>query len=400
MNKTNDDPIYVTRPLLPPLAEFIPHLEEIWRGGWLSNGGPYHRQLEDELAAHLGVQHLCLFANATIALMTALKAVGVSGEVITTPYSFAATAHSLLWNGVQPVFADIRDDDFNLDVDAVEAAITPATSAILPVHCYGNPCDVQRLRQVAERHGLRLIYDAAHAFGNRVEGRSMLAFGDLSVISFHATKVFTTFEGGAIVCADARTKQRIDQWKNFGLADEVNVVVPGLNGKMNELQAAFGLVQLAHVDAAIERRLRIDRLYRTLLADVPGVRLPMALARESMNGSYFPIRIAPPYPLSRDALYDELKAARIFARRYFYPLLSDMPMYSALPSARAPLPHARAASEQVLCLPIHPCLGEAQVVEVARIVREAGCRPTAAGLAVHHSAASASAIGKKRVDAM
>jgi dTDP-4-amino-4,6-dideoxy-D-glucose transaminase len=399
MNKTNDSPIYVTRPLLPPLNEFIAHLENIWRSGWLTNGGQYHQLLEEKLAAYLGVEHLCLFANATIALMTALKVAGVSGEVITTPYSFAATAHSLLWNGVQPVFVDIRDDDFNIDVDAVEAAITPATSAILPVHCYGNPCDVRRLGRVAERHGLQLIYDAAHAFGNRVGGRSLLAFGDLSVISFHATKVFTTFEGGAIVCPDARTKQRIDQWKNFGLADEVSVVVPGLNGKMNELQAAFGLVQLGHVDAAIERRLQIDRLYRTLLEGVPGVRLPLALSRESMNGSYFAIRIAPPYPLSRDALYDKLKAARIFARRYFYPLLSDMPMYRTLPSARAPLPHARAASQEVLCLPIHACLTDAQVAEVVRIVREAGSDAATAGRATHHSAESASAMGKQRVAA-
>lgn len=399
MNKSNDSPIYVTRPLLPPLKEFIPYLEDIWRSGWLSNGGAFHQQLEQKLAAYLGVEHLCLFANATIALMTALKAAGVSGEVITTPYSFAATAHSLLWNNTQPVFVDIRDDDFNIDVDQVEAAITPATSAILPVHCYGNPCDVRRLQRIADKHRLHLIYDAAHAFGNRFDGRSLLKFGDLSIISFHATKVFTTFEGGAIVCPDARTKRRIDQLKNFGLADELSVVAAGLNGKMNELQAAFGLVQLKHVDAAIERRLRIDTAYRALLSDVPGVRLPMAFASESMNGSYFPIRIAPPYPLSRDALYEKLKAARVYARRYFYPLLSDMPMYSTLPSARGPLPNARAASEQVLCLPIHPCLGEAQVAEVARIVREAGCKAAPAGRATSHKAPSASAIGKKRVAA-
>jgi dTDP-4-amino-4,6-dideoxygalactose transaminase len=399
MNNTNHSSIYVTRPLLPPLKEFIPYLEDIWRSGWLSNGGPFHQQLEHKLADYLGVEHLCLFANATIALMTALKAAGVSGEVITTPYSFAATAHSLLWNNVQPVFVDIRDDDFNIDVDAVEAAITPATSAILPVHCYGHPCDVRRLQRLADKHRLRLIYDAAHAFGNRWDGRSLLAFGDLSVISFHATKVFTTFEGGAVVCADARTKQRIDRLKNFGLADEVNVVEPGLNGKMNELQAAFGLLQIGHVDAAIERRRQIDAAYRALLADVPGVRLPIAPARESTNGSYFPIRIAPPYPLSRDALYDALKAEHIYARRYFYPLLSDLPMYSMLPSARAGLPNARAASSEVLCLPIHPCLNDAQVAEVARIVREAGGAAPATGRATHHRPASANAIGKKRVAA-
>jgi dTDP-4-amino-4,6-dideoxygalactose transaminase len=399
MNKSRDNPIYVTRPLLPPLKDFIPYLEDIWSSGWLSNGGPYHRRLEEQLGAYLGVKHLCLFANATIALMTALKAAGVTGEVITTPYSFAATAHSLLWNNAEPVFVDIRDDDFNIDADAVEAAITPATTAILPVHCYGNPCDVQRLAHLADAHGLHLIYDAAHAFGNQLGGRSLLTFGDLSVISFHATKVFTTFEGGAIVCPDAQTKRRIDQWKNFGLSDEVNVVAPGLNGKMNELQAAFGLVQLDHVDAAIERRRQIDGMYRQLLSDVPGVRLPMACARESMNGSYFPIRVTPAYPLSRDALYEALKAARIYARRYFYPLLSDMPMYSGLPSAHAPLPNARAASQEVLCLPIHPTLSNAQVAEVVRTVRAPVGATKATCRATHHNAPSASAIGKKRVAA-
>ncbi len=266
MTLPESEPIYVTRPLMPPLSEFLPYLEQIWQSRWLTNAGPFHQQLEERLAAYLGVQHLALFANATIALVTALQALRITGEVITTPYSFVATAHSLLWNNITPVFVDIRPEDYNLDPDAIEAAITPRTTAIMPVHCYGNACDVERIQGIADRYGLRVIYDAAHAFGIRREGESLLKHGDLSVLSFHATKVFTTFEGGAIVCPDAKTKQRIDYLKNFGFADEVTVVAPGINGKMNEVQAAFGLLQLEHVGAAIERRIAIDRTYRELLA--------------------------------------------------------------------------------------------------------------------------------------
>lgn len=371
MTQPDREPIYVTRPLLPPLAEFMPYLEQIWQNQWLTNAGPFHQQLEHRLADYLGVQHLALFANATIALVTALQALRIGGEVITTPFSFVATAHSLLWNNIEPVFVDIRASDCNLDPDAIEAAITPRTTAIMPVHCYGNACDVARIQSIADRYGLRVIYDAAHAFNIRHQGESLLKHGDLSVLSFHATKVFTTFEGGAIVCPDAKTKQRIDYLKNFGFADEVTVVAPGINGKMNEVQAAFGLLQLDHVDTAIDRRVAIDRQYRGLLADVKGISLPLQMSREASNGSYFPIRVSAEYPIARDALYERLRAEGIFARRYFYPLISDMPMYRGLPSAQpARLPQARQAAAEVLCLPIYPSLRDEDVQRVASVVRE------------------------------
>jgi dTDP-4-amino-4,6-dideoxy-D-glucose transaminase len=364
------DPLFVTRPFMPPLQEFLPYLEQIWDSRWLTNAGPFHQELEQRLAEYLGVKHLALFANATIALVTALQALRVTGEVITTPFSFVATAHSLLWNNLEPVFVDIRADDYNLDPEAIEAAITPRTTAIMPVHCYGNACDVERIQEVADRYGLKVIYDAAHAFGIRRQGRSLLEHGDLSVLSFHATKVFTTFEGGAIVCPDAKTKQRIDYLKNFGFADEVTVVAPGINGKMNEVQAAFGLLQLRHVDQAIERRLDIDRVYRQALVGVRGIELPMERVREACNGSYFPIRVTPDYALSRDGLYERLREQGVFARRYFYPLISDMPMYRGLPSAQPGLlPTARRAASEVLCLPIYPDLREPEVERVFSIIR-------------------------------
>lgn len=362
-------PLYVTRPFMPPLQEFLPYLEQIWDSGWLTNAGPFHEQLEQRLAEYLGVKHLALFANATIALVTALQALRVTGEVITTPYSFVATAHSLLWNNLEPVFVDICGDDYNLDPDAIEAAITPRTTAIMPVHCYGNACNVKRIQEIADRYGLRVIYDAAHAFGIRHEGSSLLECGDFSVLSFHATKVFTTFEGGAIVCPDAKTKQRIDYLKNFGFADEVTVVAPGINGKMNEVQAAFGLLQLKHVDSAIERRIEIDRAYRQALAGVSGIELPADRLREACNGSYFPIRVTPAFRLSRDGLYARLREHGIYARRYFYPLISDMPMYRGLASARPErLPVARNAAASVLCLPIYPDLDAEDVLRVCHTI--------------------------------
>lgn len=355
-------PIYVTEPFLPPLEDFVPYLQEIWQSKILTNGGQMHQRLEAALARHLEVPYVALFNNGTNALITALQALDLSGEVITTPYSFVATAHSLLWNRLVPVFVDIDPATFNLDPDRMEAAITPQTAAILPVHCYGAACDVERLGDIGRRHGLPVVYDAAHAFDVRFNGRSLLQHGDLSVLSFHATKVFNTFEGGAIVCHDSALKQRIDRLKNFGIVDESTIDAVGLNGKMNEVQSAFGLLQLEHVRSAIAARREIAGLYRQLLAGVRGVTVPPADPAVESNASYFPVLIEPEFPEERDALYLRLRERGIHARRYFFPLLSDLPMYSGLPSA-APgnLPNARRAAQRVLCLPIYPGLSQAQV---------------------------------------
>lgn len=366
-------PTYVTRPLLPPLQEFLPYLEEIWQSGWLTNAGPFHQKLEAALADYLGVRHLCLFANGTIALVTALQCLRITGQVITTPYSFVATSHALLWNGIEPVFVDIDAGTCNLDPKRIEAAITPRTTAILPVHCYGNPCDVERIQGIADTYGLKVIYDAAHAFGVSYKGTSVLNFGDLSVLSFHATKAFNTFEGGAIVCPDAKTKQRVDYLKNFGFADEVTVVAPGINGKMNEIQAAFGLLQLRHVDASILKRREIDRRYRASLAEVDGIRCMPVPADARPNYSYFPILVERGYPMSRDELYEAMRQAGVFPRRYFFPLIADFPMYRGLPSA-APnlLPTARSIAASILCLPIYPTLPLDEVDRIVDLIRDAG----------------------------
>lgn len=363
-------PIPVTQPFMPPLDEFLPYLERIWESKWLTNAGEFHQQFEHDLARHLGVEHLSLFANGTIALIVALQALRITGEVITTPYSFVATAHSLLWNNIRPVFADIDPVSFNLDPEQIEPAITGHTTAIMPVHCYGNPCDVDRIQNVADRYGLRVIYDAAHAFGVNHRGRSLLAHGDLSVLSFHATKVFNTFEGGAIVCRDAKTKQRIDHLKNFGFVDEVTVAAAGINGKMNEVQAAFGLLQLRHVDSLITGRGAIDARYRERLANTPGISLPQPDPEATRNHAYFPILVGPGYPLDRDALYDRFREHGILARRYFYPLISQFPMYRGLASAqRDNLPVASRLAEQVLCLPIYPDLPMAEVDRIAGLIK-------------------------------
>lgn len=368
----NKKPIFVTQPFLPPLAEFMPYLEKIWDAKMVTNGGAFHQQLEAELASYLGVKHLALFTNGTLGLLTALQALRITGEVITTPYSFAATAHSVLWNGLKPVFADIDPETCNLDPDCIEAAITPQTTAIMPVHCYGRPCDVERIERIADTYGLRVIYDAAHAFGVRYKGESLLNWGDLSVLSFHATKVYSTIEGGAIICPDAKTKQRIDYLKNFGIADEVTVMAAGINGKMNEVQAAFGLMQLKHVDACIARRGDIARLYTEQLAQLPGIGVPEPAPHTVPNFSYFPIFIGPEFPLSRDEVYLHLRQHGIHARRYFYPLLSDMPMYRGQPSAaRERLPQAHRIAEQVLCLPIYPVLSDEDVRRIAGLIRAA-----------------------------
>jgi dTDP-4-amino-4,6-dideoxygalactose transaminase len=358
-----DRPTFLTRPYLPPLEDFLPYLAEIWDSRLLTNGGPFHQQFEEKLRSYLGVGHVSLFANGTLALMTALQALRITGEVITTPYTFAATTHALLWNGIKPVFVDIRRDTCNLDEELVEAAITPRTTAILPVHCYGQPCAGGRLQQIADTYGLKLIFDAAHAFGVTVDGTSLLAQGDLAVLSFHATKVFNTFEGGAIVCHDPKLKQRIDYLKNFGFADEVTVVAPGINGKMNEFQAALGLLQLEHVDQAIAARLALDQRYRQGLSGVAGVEcLPLADGVRR-NAGYFPVLIGADHPLSRDQLYDRLRQQQIHVRRYFFPLISDLPMYRAIASAApANLPVATTIARQILCLPIYPDL-DVQIVD-------------------------------------
>ncbi|RPH42567.1 MAG: DegT/DnrJ/EryC1/StrS family aminotransferase [Burkholderiales bacterium] len=357
--------VYVTKPWLPPLEAFIPYLEQIWDNRVLTNSGPFHQRFEQALAEHLGVEHLSLFSNGTLALVTALQALRISGEVITTPYSFVATAHSLLWNGIKPVFVDVDPVTLNLDPARIEAAITPQTTAIMPVHCYGRPCDVEAIQRIADIYNLRVIYDAAHAFGVRGTMGNPLDYGDMSALSFHATKVFNTFEGGAIVCRDAKAKTRIDHLKNFGFVDETTVVAPGINGKMNEFSSALGLLQLQHVDEAIRRRREIARAWLAGLADVRGIRCLQAGQLDSTNNGYFPVMVEPEYPIDRDALYQRLKDAGIHPRRYFYPLISEFPMYRGLPSA-APnnLPVATAAARRVLCLPIYPDL-EPSVIERA-----------------------------------
>jgi len=286
--------VYVTQPLLPPLEEFIPYLEKIWENKILTNAGPFHHELEQALCEYLGVKHICLFTNGTLALITALQALRITGEVITTPYSFVATAHSLVWNGIRPVFVDIDPVTFNLDTDKIEAAITPQTTAIMPVHCYGLPCDVGGIQRIADNYGLKIIYDAAHAFGVQHNGASVLNHGDLSVLSFHATKVFNTFEGGAIVCPDAKTKQRIDHLKNFGIVSETSVVAPGINGKMSEINAAFGLLQLKGIAQALQRRAMVDAYYRQKLLSVKGIACH-AQSVDTTNHAYFPILVKPDF---------------------------------------------------------------------------------------------------------
>ena len=364
-----DKPIYVTQPFLPPLEEFIPYLEKIWETKKLTNSGPFHEQLERALCDFLGVEFISLFTNGTIALVTALQALRITGEVITTPYSFVATAHSLLWNGIKPVFVDIQSDTLNLDPDRIEAAITPQTTAIMPVHCYGRPCDVNAIQGIADNYNLRVIYDAAHAFGVRYPTESVLKYGDLSVLSFHATKVFTTFEGGAIVCPDAKTKQRIDHLKNFGFVNEVTVVAPGINGKMSEVSAAMGLLQLKYVDAAISRRKEIDAIYREWLTSVHGIQCLPDAGEFLANYAYFPVLVDGNYPISRDELYQELKRNNIHPRRYFYPLISDFPMYRGLPSAqRENLPVAARIADQVLCLPISTALERSDLERILKVI--------------------------------
>lgn len=348
----------------------MPYLQKIWQNRILTNGGEFHQELEEALARYLGVKYVCLFANGTLALLTALQALRVTGEVITTPYSFVATSHTLLWNGLTPVFADIDPHTFNIDPERIEELITPQTTAIMPVHCYGIPCNVDKIQQLADIYGLKVIYDAAHAFGVRQNETSILNHGDLSVLSFHATKVFNTFEGGAIICHDSRTKQRIDYLKNFGFAGETRVVAPGINAKMNEMEAAFGLLQLQYIDSALQERAAISERYSEALKDIPGVTFFDPKDRFEWNHSYYPILIDDSFPLSRDALYEALKAEDVYCRRYFYPLISSFAMYNHLPSAASDkLPVASRLAEQILCLPIYPGLkieDQLRVIETLR----------------------------------
>jgi dTDP-4-amino-4,6-dideoxygalactose transaminase len=360
---------YVTQPHLPPLQEFIPYLEKIWSNKILTNGGPFHQQLEAELCQFLGVEHISLFTNATIALVTALQSLRITGEVITTPYSFVATAHSLLWNGIKPVFVDVDPNTLNLDPTKIEAAIAPQTTAIMPVHCYGHPCDVDAIQKIADNYNLKVIYDAAHAFGVKCHCGSVLNHGDLSVLSFHATKVFNTFEGGAIISPDEKTKIRIDQLKNFGHVGETNVVAPGINGKMSEINAAFGLLQLKHIDQALAKRKVIDAAYREQLRDIKGIRCLNDSGEAVANYAYFPILIKSDYPISRDDLNQRLKDIGIHPRRYFYPLITEFPMYRGLPSASPTnLQHASLASKQILCLPIYPDLPLEMIEKVSSFI--------------------------------
>lgn len=367
-----NQPVFVTQPYLPPLEEFIPYLQAIWDSKILTNGGAFHQQLEQTLCSHLGVEQVALFSNGTLGLITALQALRVTGDVITTPYSFVATSHALLWHGNRPVFVDVEPNTLNMDPARIEAAITPQTTAILAVHCYGNPCDVQAIQKIADNYNLRVIYDACHAFGVEDAGGSVLRHGDLSVLSFHATKVFNTFEGGAIVCPDAKTKQRIDHLKNFGFVDEVTVVAPGINGKMSEVNAAFGLLQLKHMGTVMQRRAEVDAIYRSQLSAVPGLHILPKGNQTVANHSYFPVMVTPEFKVSRDALYQHLKVNGVNARRYFYPLISDFPMYRGLPSAgRDNLPVAARAADQVLCLPIYPALTAEQQQRVIDLIKSA-----------------------------
>ena len=366
----SQDIITVTSPLLPPLEEFKPYLEDIWRRKWLTNNGYYHKELENALCEYLGVPYISLFTNGTLPLICALQALRITGEVITTPYSFVATTHALWWNGIKPVFVDIDRRTGNIDPEKIEAAITPKTTAIMPVHVYGQPCEMERIQEIANTYGLKVIYDAAHAFGVEKEGKSLLAAGDMSTLSFHATKVYNTVEGGALVCQDAQTKQRIDYLKNFGFANETTVVAPGINGKMDELRAAYGLLSLKHVDEAIARRKQVALRYRETLRQVRGITFFEDRPGVKHNYSYFPIFInEKEYGMSRDALYEKMKTAGVYGRRYFYPLISTFSTYRGLESARpSNLPNAHKMAEEVICLPMHHGLSEEDVDRVLRCI--------------------------------
>lgn len=362
--------ITVTSPLLPNLDEFNALLKEIWASKWITNNGSFHKQLEKELAAYLKVPYISLFTNGTLPLITALQALRITGEVITTPYSFVATTHSLWWNGIKPVFVDIDPATGNIDPDKIEAAITPKTTAIMPVHVYGKPCNTKRIKEIADTYGLKVIYDAAHAFGVEVNGESILNAGDMSTLSFHATKVYNTVEGGALVMHDAETKKRIDYLKNFGFANEVTVVGPGINSKMDEIRSAYGLLNLRQVDAAIEARHQVAIKYREALRGVEGITFFDDMPGVKHNYSYFPIFVdAEKYGMTRDELYFKMKEQNVLGRRYFYPLISEFSTYRGLESARPDnLPNAHKMANTVICLPMHHALTDDDVHRVINCI--------------------------------
>jgi len=369
---TRDNLITVTSPLLPDLEEFTRSLEQIWKNRWITNNGPFHQQLEQDLQDYLKVDYLSLFTNGTLPLITALQALQVEGEVITTPFSFVATTHSLWWNGIKPVFVDIDPYTCNLDPDKIEAAITPRTSAIMPVHVYGIPCDTERIQQIADRHGLKVIYDAAHAFGVEVNGKSLLKAGDLSTLSFHATKIYNTIEGGAMVMHDKKTKEHIDQLKNFGFIGETEVIAPGINSKMDEMRAAYGIINLKQVDKAIAMRRKIALLYREHLRDIPGISWIDDMPGVKHNYAYFPIFVdADEYGMTRDELYEKMKKQNVFGRRYFYPLISNLSIYNHLESADpANLPIANQKANTVICLPMYVGLTEQQIEKIVNQIKK------------------------------
>ena len=357
------DIITVTSPLLPNLDEFTDSLKEIWESKWITNNGQFHQKLEAALAEYLKVPYVSLFTNGTLPLLTALQALRITGEVITTPYSFVATTHALWWNGIKPVFVDIDPSTGNIDPQKIEAAITPRTTAILPVHVYGKPCDTEAIQAIADKYGLKVIYDAAHAFGVEVNGESLLNAGDMSTLSFHATKVFNTIEGGAMVMHDEKTKQRIDYLKNFGFANEVEVVGPGINSKMDEIRSAYGLLNLKQVDAAIAARQKVAVAYRDALRNVDGISFWDDMPGVRHNYSYFPIFVdAKKYGMTRDELYMKMKDQGVWGRRYFYPLISEFSTYRGLESSRPEnLPNAHMMADTVICLPMHHALREEEI---------------------------------------
>jgi len=364
--------ITVTSPLLPDLEEFHGLLKEIWASKWVTNMGRFHEQLERSLAEYLKVPYISLFTNGTLPLLTALQALRIKGEVITTPYSFVATTHAIWWNGCTPVFVDIEEDTCGMNSDKIEAAITPLTTAIMPVHCYGYPVKMKRIQEIADQYGLKVIYDAAHAFGVEVDGESVLNAGDMSTLSFHATKVYNTLEGGALIVHDEETKKHIDHLKNFGFTGETEVVAPGINSKMDEVRAAYGLLNLKQVDAAIEARRKVAQRYREALRGVPGIRFFDDMPGVRHNYSYFPIFVdAKEYGMTRDELYFKLQDAGVYGRRYFYPLISTFNTYRSLPSAApANLPVATKVANEVICLPMHHALNEEDVQKVIDTIKE------------------------------
>lgn len=364
--------ITVTSPLLPPLEDFIPKLKDIWDSKWITNNGHYHQLLENKLCEYLHISHISLFTNGTLPLITALQALRINGEVITTPFSFVATTHALWWNGIKPVFVDINPSTCNLDPDKIEAAITPRTTAIMPVHVYGKPCDTKRIQEIANKYGLKVIYDAAHAFGVEVNGESILNAGDMSTLSFHATKVYNTIEGGALIVKDIETKKRIDYLKNFGFASETEVVAPGINSKMDEVRAAYGLLALKDVDYAISIRKKIALLYREELHNIAGLTFMEDMPGVKHNYSYFPIFInEDDFGMNRDTLYNIMKEHNIWGRRYFYPLISNFSTYRGLESAQTKnLPIATQIANSVICLPIHHELNEENIDRILDIIKK------------------------------